>query len=182
MLYHLLYQEYRLRKLKFILAITILRPSPGDISTAWNVQIWSFSGLHFPVFGLNSEVYGVNLRNHSECRRIRTRKKSIFEHFSRSDLYGHSWEKNISLGNCGHSCPCFATLLHPPLSPTFDTSIWLDQIYIFFPSINKRSLSSTLIFTGFIAGFTSCDSPDMFPLLLSLLTSCCCRDFCVYCC
>ena len=25
------------------------------------VQIRSFSGLHFPVFGLNTEIYGVNL-------------------------------------------------------------------------------------------------------------------------
>ena len=43
-----------------------------------------FSGPCFPVFGLNTEVYGVNLRIQSEYRKIRTRKNSVFGHFSRS--------------------------------------------------------------------------------------------------
>ena len=38
------------------------------------VHIWSFSGLHFPEFGLNTEVYFVNLRIQSECGKIRTIK------------------------------------------------------------------------------------------------------------
>ena len=36
------------------------------------------SGLYVPVFGLNSEIYSVNLRIQSECRKIRTRNNSVF--------------------------------------------------------------------------------------------------------
>ena len=43
-----------------------------------------FSGPYFPVFGLNTEIYGVNLCIQSEYRKIRTRKNSVFGHFSRS--------------------------------------------------------------------------------------------------
>ena len=43
-----------------------------------------FSGPYFPVFGLNTEIYGVNLRMQSEYRKIRIRKNSVFGHFSRS--------------------------------------------------------------------------------------------------
>ena len=39
-----------------------------------SVLILSFSGLYFPAFGLNTEIYSVNLRIQSECRKIRTRK------------------------------------------------------------------------------------------------------------
>ena len=42
------------------------------------------SGLYFPVFGLNTEIYLVNLRIQSEYRKIRTRNNSVFGHFSRS--------------------------------------------------------------------------------------------------
>ena len=49
-----------------------------------SVQIWSFSGLYFPVFRLNKEIYGVNLRIQSEYRKIRTRKTSVYGRFSRS--------------------------------------------------------------------------------------------------
>ena len=42
------------------------------------------SGLYFLLFGLNTEIYSVNFRILSEYRKIRTRKKSIFGHFSRS--------------------------------------------------------------------------------------------------
>ena len=44
------------------------------------------SGHYFPIFGLNTEIYGVNLRVQSEYGKIRTRKNSIFGHFSRSDF------------------------------------------------------------------------------------------------
>ena len=45
-----------------------------------------FSGPYFPVFGLNTEIYGVNLRIQSEYRKMRTRKNSVFGHFSCSVL------------------------------------------------------------------------------------------------
>ena len=47
----------------------------------------AFSGQYFPVFGLNTEIYGVNLRIQSEYREIRTRKNSVFGHFSRSAMF-----------------------------------------------------------------------------------------------
>ena len=43
-------------------------------------QYGVFSGLHFLVFGLN-------LRSHSVYKKIRTRKNSVFAHFSRSVNY-----------------------------------------------------------------------------------------------
>ena len=49
-----------------------------------SVQIWGFSGSYFPVFGLNTEIYGVNLRIQSENRKTRTRKSSLFRLFLRS--------------------------------------------------------------------------------------------------
>ena len=41
-----------------------------------------FSGLYFPVFGLNTEIYEVNLRIQSEYGKIPTRKNSVLGHFS----------------------------------------------------------------------------------------------------
>ena len=43
------------------------------------------SGPYFPVFGLNTEIYSVNLPIQSEYRKIRTRNNSVFGHFSHSD-------------------------------------------------------------------------------------------------
>ena len=48
-----------------------------------SVQIRSFSGPYFPPLGLDMERYGVSLRIQSECGKIRTRKNSVFRHFSR---------------------------------------------------------------------------------------------------
>ena len=44
-----------------------------------------FSGPYLPVFGLNTMIYAVNLSIQSKCRKIRTRKNSVFEYFSRSE-------------------------------------------------------------------------------------------------
>ena len=52
-----------------------------------------FSGQYFPIFGLNMEVYSVNLRIQSEYREIRIRKNSVFRHFSRSELLATEWLK-----------------------------------------------------------------------------------------
>ena len=46
-----------------------------------------FSGPYFPAFGLNTEIYGLDLLIQFECRKIRTRNKSVFGHFSRSVYY-----------------------------------------------------------------------------------------------
>ena len=53
--------------------------------TAWKVSKYGvFSGLYFPAFGLNTETYSVSLRIQSKCRKMRTRRNSLFGHFSRS--------------------------------------------------------------------------------------------------
>ena len=39
-----------------------------------------FSGLHFPVFGLNPERDFVSLHIQSKCGKIQTRKNSVFGH------------------------------------------------------------------------------------------------------
>ena len=62
---------------------------PENIA-AWKVSRYrGFSDLYFPVFGLNTEIKGVNLRIQSECRKIRTRNNSVFRHFSHSVSYIH---------------------------------------------------------------------------------------------
>ena len=43
------------------------------------------SGPYFPVFGLNTEIYGVNLHIQSEYRKIQTRNSSVFGHLSCRD-------------------------------------------------------------------------------------------------
>ena len=56
------------------------------VSTAWiESKYGHFSGSYFPVCGPNTEIYSVNLCIQSECRKIRTRKNSVFGHFSHSD-------------------------------------------------------------------------------------------------
>ena len=55
-----------------------------DVSTTWKVsKCGVFYGLYFPVFGLNADIYTINHSIRSECRKIRTRKNSVFGHISR---------------------------------------------------------------------------------------------------
>ena len=66
--------------------------------TAWKVPTFGvFSGPYFPAFGLNTGIYGVNLRIQSECRKIQTRKNSVLGHFSRSDSSTEPSHNFISL-------------------------------------------------------------------------------------
>ena len=59
--------------------------------TAWRVSKYGvFSGPHFPVFGLNTEIYFVNIRIQSEFGKIRTRDNSVFGHFSRRAIFTKS--------------------------------------------------------------------------------------------
>ena len=46
-----------------------------------------FFGPYVPLFRLTTEIYGVNIRIQSEYRKIRTRKNSIFGHFTRSVFF-----------------------------------------------------------------------------------------------
>ena len=53
--------------------------------TSWKVSKYGvIFGPYFPAFGLNTEIYRVNLRVESECREIQTRNNSVFGHFWRS--------------------------------------------------------------------------------------------------
>ena len=55
------------------------------VSTVWKMSKYEvISGPYFPVFGLNTGIYGVNLFIQSEYSKIRTRNNSVFGHFSRS--------------------------------------------------------------------------------------------------
>ena len=65
--------------------------------TMWKVSKYGvFSGPYFPLFGLNTERYGVNLHIQSECGKIRTRKNSVFGHFHavymKVKLYKIAWK------------------------------------------------------------------------------------------
>ena len=50
-----------------------------------------FSRPDFPAFGLNTERNSIPLRIQSKCRKLRTRKNSVFGHCSRSD----SWLEHV---------------------------------------------------------------------------------------
>ena len=45
------------------------------------VRIWSFSGPFFSAFGMNMDIYGINLLIQSECGKIRTRKTPNMDTF-----------------------------------------------------------------------------------------------------
>ena len=51
-------------------------------STAWKASKYgAFSGSYFPVFGLNTLIYSVNLPIQSKFRKMQTKKNSLFELF-----------------------------------------------------------------------------------------------------
>ena len=71
-----------------------------ETSTEWKVSKYGvIFGPYFPVFGLNTEIYEVNLRIQSECKKIRTKNNSVFGHFSRSV---YRFKTNLGIGQeCG---------------------------------------------------------------------------------
>ena len=50
-------------------------------------RILSYSGPHFPAFGLNTERYGVSLHIQSECRKMRTRVNPNTDTFQAVSLF-----------------------------------------------------------------------------------------------
>ena len=52
-----------------------------DTHCVKSIRVWSFSGLRFPAFGLNREIWEVNLRIQSKCRKIRTKRTPNTETF-----------------------------------------------------------------------------------------------------
>ena len=94
-------------------------------------QYGVISGPYFPVFGLNTKIYSVNLRIQSECRKIRTRKNSVFGLFSRSESalligvwrscfttdlkFNHVISKRFSiytLKSCGNPHSCYSVSIY----------------------------------------------------------------------
>ena len=60
----------------------------NHLATALKISKYGvISGPYFPVFGVNTEIYGVHLRIQYEYRKIWTRKNSVFGHFSPSNIY-----------------------------------------------------------------------------------------------
>ena len=65
-----------------------------------SVKIRSFFGPYFPSFGLNTERYGVSLGIHSECGKKRTRKNSVFGHFSPTSVIHLLWCRYLLTLSC----------------------------------------------------------------------------------
>ena len=60
----------------------------GQKHSMKSVYIWSYSGLHFPAFGLNTERYLVFLRVQSEYWKMRTRITLNTDTFNAVKLLG----------------------------------------------------------------------------------------------
>ena len=56
------------------------------------------SGPYFPVFGVNTEIYSINLRIQSKYGKIRTRKNSVYGHFLRSAKVMNEAEDKRQIG------------------------------------------------------------------------------------
>ena len=104
--------------------------------TARKVLYRVFSGTYFPVFRLNTEVYGVNLVIHSKYRKILTRKISVFRYFLRSEYFTHvvsATDKTLMAGDfkCVHIIlSCFEEELENVyLLPNWPINIRSNQSY-----------------------------------------------------
>ena len=82
-----IYDNIQISQVKNWLTVLMLRYFLIFIKTYHCVKMSKYvviSGPYFPVFGLNTEIYGVNLRIQSEYRKIRTRNSTVFGLISRS--------------------------------------------------------------------------------------------------
>ena len=78
-------------KWNFFVKIFLIIREKHILVTAWKVTKYGvISGPHFLVFGLNTEIYGVNPHIQSEYRKIRTRNNSVFGPFLRSVFHLNS--------------------------------------------------------------------------------------------
>ena len=84
-----------------------ISPKLRESTTAWKVSKYGdFSGPYFPAFVLNTERYFVFLRIQSEYRKIRTRKKSVLGHFSRSAPVSESFFHKVAVPR-SHVFSCY---------------------------------------------------------------------------
>ena len=105
------------------------------ILTVWKVSKYGvFSGPYFPAFGLNTERYEVSLRIQSECGKIRTRKYSVFGHFSRSDsstVEAFSvWNDALETIECKDQRSCVVGILLDDSAKFLHLSLWICYILL----------------------------------------------------
>ena len=72
--------ETQINKGKELISFSFIRIF--DFHCVKNVCIRNFSGPYFPVFGLNTDIYPVNLHMQSEWGKMRTRKLRIWTIFT----------------------------------------------------------------------------------------------------
>ena len=96
-------------------------------TTVWKgSKYWVFSGPDSPVFGLNMEIYVLNLRTQSKYGKIRTRKSSAFGQFlhrlhkyTYTYTYNHTYtnthilHKHTHIHICKTVCNLFRDSQHP---------------------------------------------------------------------
>ena len=91
-----------------------------------NVPIRSYFWSVFPVFGLNTKINSVNLRIHSEYRKILTKNNSVFGHFSCSvsqsenNEFGFRFQQEILLARLSF----FHNLLEKFIEKTYQTKFY----------------------------------------------------------
>ena len=92
-----------------------------------------FSGLYFPVFGLNTERYSISLHIQSQCAKIRTRKNSVFGHFWRNVYFEFYLMFKLRLSFCLSGLILFASIrisYNVALFSLFKENMFFDQIMI----------------------------------------------------
>ena len=101
--------------------------------TAWRVSKYGvFSGPYFPVFGLNTEIYRVNLRIQSKYRKIWSKKNSALGHVSRSEYFKWWCDIKLSLLD-GDYMILFCRDEISTCSAGTDFTLWLHREIIFHP-------------------------------------------------
>ena len=90
-------------KIKFSVKEFFCKCKQNRLATVWKVSKYGFfSGPYFPVFGLNTTIYGTNLGIQSKYGKMRTRKKSVFGHVSA--VYLFTFTKDILNGKLHFLC------------------------------------------------------------------------------
>ena len=125
--------------------------------TVWKVSKYAvFSRLYFPTFGLNTERYEVSIRIQSQCGKIRSRKNSVFGHFSCS-VWGNEyilWERNLFFYMKLVSLMCQSVLYQSDLPSIFILGkiAILDAgcVFLYFCNVHKNNACGY----NFVASFT----------------------------
>ena len=85
--------------------------------------------IHKKLLKSTTACTGVSLRIQSECGKIRTRKNSVFGHFSRSEVFKHWTQLLVSSEDFKISTDCLAECWKV-LATCFETNAWLSFLVI----------------------------------------------------